>query len=148
MNRPEILGIHHLKLNVADLARSLMFYEQALGARRVAALDHRWPSGELFAYVLTVEGLGTHLELRLSPELAERERGLDIITLAVRGREDLLRWDAHLTSFDVAHSPVLTGLIGWLLVMEDPDGRRIRFYTQERHGPELLPSRDPHWLGA
>jgi hypothetical protein len=27
--------------------------------------------------------------------------------------------------------------VGWLVVIEDPDGRRIRLYTRQTHGPEL-----------
>ncbi len=146
MTQPAFAGIHHLKFNVADLGRSLAFYEAAFGAQRVVGHDHRKPTGELFAYILKLDGLGTFLELRLNPEAAQRERGSDPITLSVEKRADLDIWRAHFETIGAKHSPILTGLVGWLLAVEDPDGRRVRLYTLETHGPELPYSVDPNWL--
>jgi len=146
MNQPVILGIHHLKFPVADLMRSLSFYENAFGARRQAHLDHRWPSGELFAVALEIDRLGTVLELRADASAAQAQKGFDPVTLSVGGREDLEAWRAHFDALGLEHSPILTGFVGWLLVVEDPDGRRLRFYTNETHGPELPFSRDERWL--
>lgn len=148
MPLPNIKGIHHLKVAVADLARALAFYEQALGAERIAKYDHVDPSGRLFAYILSVPGLGVLLELRLDPISAERQRGFDPMTLLVDSREDLTKLIAHFASLKVPHSDVLVGTIGWLVVAEDPDGRRLRFYTAEAHGPELPVSWDSPWLGG
>jgi catechol 2,3-dioxygenase-like lactoylglutathione lyase family enzyme len=52
--RPEIGGIHHLKLPVTDLERSVRWYSDVLGARRLTELDHRRPDGALFAVILDV----------------------------------------------------------------------------------------------
>jgi catechol 2,3-dioxygenase-like lactoylglutathione lyase family enzyme len=148
MTRPRIEGIHHLKFTVSDPDRSLHFYERALGAQRLTELDHRRPDGTVFAYILEVEGLGTLLELRFSPQGAAAEAGQDHITLAVSTREELVSWHEHFERADVAHSPVLTGLLGWLVVLEDPDRRRIRFYTLETHEMGVGVSHDPYWLGG
>jgi catechol 2,3-dioxygenase-like lactoylglutathione lyase family enzyme len=147
MVQPIIAGIHHLKFPVADFERSVAFYERVLGARRLLALDHRKPDGELFAVILEVPQLGTHLELRLNPEAAQAQKGFDPVTLAVQTLEDLHAWETHLTAHNVPHSPVLTGMKGWVLALEDPDGRHVRFYTLETHGPELAVSSNPQWLG-
>ena len=146
MPPPDFLGIHHLKFAVSELDRSLAFYSRALGARRLSKLDHIDAAGQLFAIILEVPNLGATLELRLSAEHAAKQKGFDPITLGVEGRADLEEWMAHLDAADVVHSPILTAYVGWLLAFEDPDGRRIRLYTREKHGPELTPSSDARWL--
>ena len=146
MTRPDIAGIHHLKFAVSDMDRSLSFYGRVLGARRLPKLDHVDAGGQLYAIILEVPNLGTPLELRLNADHAAKQKGFDPVTLAVEGRADLQRWVEHLDTEQVVHSPILTALVGWLLAFEDPDGRRIRLYTKERHGPELTPSSDARWL--
>lgn len=146
MPRPEFLSIHHLKFAVSDLDRSLTFYSRILGARRLTELDHVTADGQLFALILEVPKLGAALQLRLSAEHAAKQKGFDPLTLAVEGRADLQKWVEYLDTEQVAHSPILTAYVGWLLAFEDPDGRRIRLYTHERHGPELTPSTDARWL--
>ncbi|PVX85865.1 VOC family protein [Paraburkholderia unamae] len=147
MKLPRIEGIHHIKFAVSDLDRSLAFYEKSLGARRIEKFDHRRPDGVLFAYILEMDGLGTHLELRLSPQQAASEARRDHVTLTVDTHEELKAWEAHFESVGVAHSPVLTGLVGWVLALEDPDQRRIRFYTRETHPMGVGVSSNPYWLG-
>jgi catechol 2,3-dioxygenase-like lactoylglutathione lyase family enzyme len=143
---PPFQGIHHLKFPVADLDRSLRFYERALGARRIPEFDHVDPQGRLFAYILMVPNLGAPLELRLSAVLAERHRCFDPLTMTVDSRADLVAWIHYFDSVKVPHSPVLAGGVGWLIVFEDPDGRRLRFYTRESHGPELSPDFASPWV--
>lgn len=144
---PPLRGIHHLKLAVSDLATSLEFYERAFGARRIPEFDHFDEQGAVYAHILTVPGLDTYLELRRHPERAARHRGFDPITLAVADRATLEAWDDHLTAAAVPHSPVLTAIQAWLIVVADPDDNRLRLYTLQTHGPELSPSQDP-WLGT
>jgi catechol 2,3-dioxygenase-like lactoylglutathione lyase family enzyme len=144
--RPNFLNIHHLKFAVSDLDRSLEFYSRIFGATRLPRLDHVNAGGQLYAIIMDVPNLGTPLELRLSAEHAARQKGFDPITLSVEGRADLRKWVEHLDAERVLHSPILTAMVGWLVAFEDPDGRRIRFYTNERHGPEETPSTDARWL--
>ncbi|QTD94587.1 VOC family protein [Burkholderia anthina] len=148
MSPPTIAGIHHLKFNVSNLDRSLDFYSISFGAKRLPELDHRRADGELFAYILAIENLGTYIELRASPERAAREAGLDPVTFSVHSRRDLLAWHDHLEANGIRHSPVFTGALGWLLVAEDPDGRHLRFYTLETRPVTSDFSSDPYWLGA
>ena len=146
MIRPAIAGVHHLKFTVSDLERSLAFYAAVLGARRVAELDHRMPDGTLFAYILEIDGLGTYLELRASAERAKREAGLDPVTFSVATHAELVAWHDWLEASDIRHSPVFTGVTGWVLAAEDPDGRHLRFYTLESHPATRDFSRDDYWL--
>ncbi|MFF3979772.1 VOC family protein [Streptomyces sp. NPDC001571] len=146
---PVPLGIHHLKLPVTDLERSARWYGKVLGAHRLTELDHRRPDGTLFAVILDVPGLGTRLELRLDPDTATALDGYDFLTLAVNDRTALDRWTAHLDALDVPHSPPVVALVGWLLVVPDPDGLRLRLYTAAPHG--LDPARieyDSPWLST
>jgi catechol 2,3-dioxygenase-like lactoylglutathione lyase family enzyme len=146
MSLPDFLGIHHLKFPVSDLERSIDFYTRVLGAKRLAHLDHYDANKQLYGVILDIPRLGTPLELRLNATQAMHHRGFDPITLTVEDQAQLHKWIHHLEVERVPHSPVLTGYVGWLMAFEDPDGRRIRLYTNERHGPELTPSTDAIWL--
>ncbi|MGW7427106.1 antibiotic biosynthesis monooxygenase [Streptomyces sp. NPDC054813] len=128
------LGIHHLKLPVTDLERSARWYGAVLGARRLPELDHRRPDGTLFAVILDVPGLGTRLELRLDPATATALEGYDFLTLAVDDQAALGQWIPHLDTLGIPHSPPVVALVGWLLVIPDPDGQRLRLYTTTPHG--------------
>ena len=146
-DRPGLEGIHHLKIAVSDLGVALDFYERALGGRRIPEADHRRESdGSLYAYLLAVPGLGALLELRLDPARAERHRLFDPVTLAVRDRATLAAWAEYLTRQDVLHSEIITAIQAWLIVVQDPDGNRLRLYTLETHGPELRPDEDNPWI--
>lgn len=145
--RPALDGLHHLKLPVVDLDRALAFYERVLGATRIPEADHhREDDGALYALILSVPGLGAFLELRLNPEQAARQRGFDPFTIAVADRAALEHWAAFLDGIAVPHSPVLTAIQAWVLVVEDPDGHRFRLYTRETHGPDLKPDDNDPWL--
>jgi len=135
--RPKIGGIHHLKLPVTDLERSARWYSEVLGAQRLTELDHHRPDGALFAVILDVPNLGTKLELRLDPATADALGEYDFVTLAVEDRAALDQWIEHLDGLGVRHSPPVVALAGWLLVVPDPDGLRLRLYTTEPHGLDL-----------
>jgi len=43
-------------------------------------------------------------------------------------------------------APILVAIQAWLIVVEDPDGNRIRLYTLETHGRDLKPDERDPWL--
>ena len=86
--RPALAGIHHIKLPVSDLARSLSFYEALLGAERIPALDHKHDDGSVYAYICDVPGLGTKLELRLNPKHAEAQRTNELMHTVLDNMND------------------------------------------------------------
>lgn len=143
---PPLDGIHHLKFAVSDPQVSLRFYEQVFGAQRMAAADHVDPQGRVYAYICDVPGFGTKLDLRLSEEHAASARKFDPVTLNIADRATLVRWIAHLDALQVPHSGEIVTALAFMLVIEDPDGRRIRLYTAEKHGPELPGQKDHPWM--
>ena len=146
-DRPTIEGIHHLKLPVRDLGRSLHFYERLFGAERIPEADHhREDDGTLYGYILKVPRLGAMLELRLNPEQARAQRRFDPFTVAVKDRSTLERWRLYLEAANVPHSPILTAIQAWVMVVEDPDEHRLRLYTLETHGRDLKPDEADPWL--
>lgn len=133
-NAPMFYGIHHLKFPVGDLQRSLIFYQTVLNANRLSKLDHANPDGTVYAYILQIPNLGSiTLELRHDVEQAKKQCGFDPVTFKVHSKNDLIKWKDWLDTNKVANSGVLTGDYGWLLIFNDPDGRRLRFYTTETH---------------
>jgi catechol 2,3-dioxygenase-like lactoylglutathione lyase family enzyme len=143
---PALRGVHHLKIPVSDLSRSVEFYTAVFGARRIAEADHVDAAGQLYACILDIADLGTLLELRLDPGQASAMAGFDPVTIAVDDRAALAAWRAHLDALEVPHSDEIVAIQAWLIVLADPDGIRLRFYTLERHGPELTPGVDDPWL--
>ena len=61
---------------------------------------------------------GLFLELRENATKALDDRSWDPVTLAVADRRALLLWVRWLEVCGTRHSPVLTGLRGWLIVFE------------------------------
>ena len=142
-----LAGVHHFKLPVTDLGRSLKFYGDLLGAEPIPELEHRHKdSGELYAHICEVPGLGTKLELRLNAEQAEKQRKFDFVTIGVTDRAMLHRWTDRLDKLAIKHSGVIVAIQAWLVAFDDPDQHRLRFYTLEKHGPELSPDEGNEWL--
>jgi len=149
MSTPSHNGIHHIKLPVTDLERSTEWYSTVLGARRLTQLDHRRPGGTLFAVILDVPGIAGKVELRLDPATAKSLSGYDFLTLTVANKSTMDEWVTRLDGLGVRHSPLIVALVGWLLVVPDPDGLRLRFYTTEPHGLGTdAVEFDSPWLGA
>ncbi|TDD63452.1 hypothetical protein E1263_00430 [Kribbella antibiotica] len=130
---PPFAGIHHLQIPVSDLDRSIDWYSKVLGARRRSEVDHKPSDAPLFAVVLEVPGLGAGLELRLNPTAAAGMAGCGPLALAVEDPADLDAWVEHLDAIGVEHSPVLVGIVGWVIVVPDPDGLKLRIYTNANH---------------
>src|SRR6266536_3618289 len=123
MPGPELVGIHHVKFPVTDLARSRAWYERVFGLRPVRE----------FAY--EVPGLPElNIALRENPAAARGISGFDPVSFAIADRGAAQAWADRLDELGVAHSPVIDATIGWLLVFHDPDGTEIHLYSMERHG--------------
>ncbi|MBV8693660.1 MAG: VOC family protein [Actinobacteria bacterium] len=131
MTNGKILGLHHVKVPVTDLARSRAWYE------RVFDLE---PEVEFPDEDGTVRGVayraqeGFTLALRENPTVARAIAGYDPFAILLQGRADIEAWATRLDDLGVAHSPVIEATIGWLISFKDPDGLELRFYTADRRG--------------
>ncbi len=145
---PSVQYIHHLKFPVTDLDRSVSFYEKVFDAKLLPKLTHKDASGDgkVYAMVLQIPGFQPMVELWISAESAKAQSGYDFLTLAVKDRAALDMWSKHLDDLKIEHSDILTAIDSWLLVFEDPDGHRMRFYSLEEHAITHDVSTDKRWL--
>jgi catechol 2,3-dioxygenase-like lactoylglutathione lyase family enzyme len=136
MTTCELAGIHHVKIPVTDLARSLLWYRRVLGLR--PTMEFREADGRVRGFAGEVPGLTrTMVAFRVNPAAAEGSRGFDPVSFAVESRDDLQRWTGHLDSLGVSHSPIVEASIGWLLIFDDPDGITLHLYTWAEHGIDV-----------
>ncbi len=128
---PRLAGVHHLKLPVADLARSRSWYASRLG---YAVVQEFVEDGVLRGVVMEHPDGGPSFALRLDPERASAAAGFDYFCLGVPDKEAIDQIAGGLTAQGEQHAGVHFASVGWILPMlHDPDGHEIRFYTVQHH---------------
>ncbi|WP_433565758.1 VOC family protein [Nocardia sp. CA-151230] len=136
---PTLAGVHHLKLPVSDLARSIDWYRTRLAYK--VGVEFR-EQGDLRGVALHHPAGGPMLGLRLDPEKAAAAAGFDYFSIGVPDRTAMEALAMHLTALGESHAGVHFATIGWILPeLHDPDGHEVRFYTVESHtdlGDEAL----------
>ena len=135
---PNLKGLHHIKLPVADLDTSLAWYQRVFGATHSEQFDHYDGAGVRYAVILELPGLDTPVELRWAPHAAAVIAGYDPVSFVAGTSEDLTNWLEHLDSLGVDHSPVITALAGQLLIFRDPDGTFLRLLTLPDGGIQAI----------
>lgn len=142
-------GINHLKLPVHSLRATLHFYTTVFPFTPAPHYDHFTPEHKLFAQMFIHEPTNLIVEARYNPSQADAQRGWDPITWGVGTRKDLEEWAAWFDLHGVVHSKIFTGIKGWVMGCEDPDGRIVRIYVEdEEHEWTDHPDRDEKWLGT
>jgi catechol 2,3-dioxygenase-like lactoylglutathione lyase family enzyme len=133
MISPVLSGIHHVKIPVTDLNRSIDWYGRVFGF--TVTMEFPEADGVVRGVAGTVPGLGdTQLTLRVNPEAAHGCAGFDPVSFAVDGHAEIEAWAAHLDGLGIGHSPVIEASVGWLLVFDDPDGISLHVYSWAGHG--------------
>jgi catechol 2,3-dioxygenase-like lactoylglutathione lyase family enzyme len=128
---PALAGIHHVKLPVTDLARSLAWYRSRFGYEAQVEFVEQ---GKLMGYGLGHPGGGPMLGLRLDPARARAAAGFDYFAFGVPDKAALDELAARLDALGQAHAGVHMATLGWILPeVPDPDGHVLRFYTVEHH---------------
>lgn len=133
MTTRELAGIHHIKIPVTDLGRSLRWYRQVFGLR--PTLEFPEADGVVRGFAGEIPGLNpTTVAFRVNPAAAEGNRGFDPVSFAVHTRDDLQAWAEHLDALGVERSPLIEASVGWLLIFDDPDRLTLHLYTWAEHG--------------
>lgn len=128
---PTLAGIHHLKLPVTDLERSIRWYGSRLGYQVV--IEFR-DNGKLTGVAMTHPDGGPDLALNLNPDMAKASAGFDYFSIGVPDRERIEALANHLSGLGESHAGVHFATIGWILPsLHDPDGHEVRFYSKESH---------------
>jgi catechol 2,3-dioxygenase-like lactoylglutathione lyase family enzyme len=128
---PQFDGVHHLKLPVSDLDRSLLWYQTRLGY--AVAMEFR-EDGKVMGLALSHPDGGPRLALRLDPDKAAASSGFDYFSIGVPTKAALDALSVRLAQLGDAHAGVQLASLGWILPgLSDPDGHEIRFYTTESH---------------
>lgn len=128
----EILGLHHVKIPVSDMARSRAFYERVLELEVLSEFRDA-EDGVVRGVVYRAKG-DLMISLREQPVAAAGLAGYDPFAIMLRGRADIEHWVERLDALGVAHAPVVEATIGLMLSVPDPDGIDLRFYTLDAEG--------------
>jgi catechol 2,3-dioxygenase-like lactoylglutathione lyase family enzyme len=128
---PALAGIHHLKLPVTDLARSLAWYRSRLGYDiQIEFIEQ----GTLMGIGMAHPAGGPDLALRLDPDRARAAAGFDYFAIGVSDRAAIEALARHLDELGQPHAGVHRASFGWILPeVLDPDGHTLRFYTMAHH---------------
>lgn len=133
MDELRLSGIFAIKVPVRDLARSRTWYERTFGyVVDVEFPDHDGVVRGVAGHLAGVDE--TFLALRADPALAEQLRDANLFNLGVSDDDQLDRWVTRLDDLVVAHSPKIDATIGWMVIVNDPDGFEIHLYSREHHG--------------
>jgi catechol 2,3-dioxygenase-like lactoylglutathione lyase family enzyme len=121
-----VSGLHHVKLPVRDVERSVQWYTRAFD------FTHAWESredGELCGAALRHPDSGLQLALRRDPKRAVALAGFDTLCLAVGTRSDLDAVLDRLNERHITHGSPFPGHGGDAVDVPDPDGHLIRLHT-------------------
>jgi catechol 2,3-dioxygenase-like lactoylglutathione lyase family enzyme len=124
---PVLEGIHHLKLPVTDLERSLAWYEDRLG---YVVMKEFVEDGVVMGLAMTHPNGGPDLALRLDPDRARAAAGFDYFAIGVPGHAAIEALATRFTECGDSYVGVQRTPVGWVLPgVHDPDGHEVRFYT-------------------
>jgi catechol 2,3-dioxygenase-like lactoylglutathione lyase family enzyme len=127
MAAPVLDGIHHLKLPVSDLDRSLAWYQDRLG---YVVMFEFVEDGVRMGVAMTHPNGGPDLALRRDADRAVAAAGFDYFAIGVPGHEAIEALAARFTECGDGHAGVMRTPVGWVLLgIQDPDGHEVRFYT-------------------
>ena len=131
----EVLGIHHIKIPVSNLATSRQWYERVFELEPLTEFRDD-EDGVVRGVVYRSMG-DLALSLRENPSAARGVAGFDPFALMLRGRADIEYWANRLDELGVPHAAVIEAPIGYIMSFDDPDGLELRFYTLNAEGADL-----------
>ena len=123
--RPEIIGLHHIRIPVTDVLRSRDWYGEVLGFEPVLDLEEE---NRLLGTVMQHPS-GIALGLHTDPARAIALQRFVVLSLYVGELPDLRAWARHLETQAIRHSAIEVGHLGWHLQLPDPDGILAELHT-------------------
>ena len=132
MPRPQLLGIHHVRIPVSDVTASTDWYTETLG---LSALLIEEEENEVVGAVLSA-GDGPGIGLHHDPSRAEALAGFCVVAIAVGAYETLSEWDSWLDQIEAVHTAPIEGPLGWYIDISDPDGLIVQLHTPEHPSVE------------
>lgn len=125
-----ITGIHHVKLPVSDLDRSVVWYCELFG---LSTLTEFVEDGRVcgVALVHPPSGTGVALRDRDAIERPPRLDGFDVFAFALADRAGLEAFAARCDDLGVAYEGIHQASSGWAMQVIDPDGTAIRLYADD-----------------
>jgi len=134
---PELGGIHHVKLAVSDIQRSVSWYERVFGFK--VTMEFKDDEGIVRGSVGQLAGLDkTLLAFRENRELSESLSGFDPVSFAVQGKAEVESWVAHLNEQGVENSGLRIAAIGYIVFFHDPDGIKLHVYSFDTPNPDEI----------
>jgi len=125
-----LLGIHHVRLPVADLARSFAFFSDLLGYER--DFDFPGADGPSGWALRHAEG-GPGIVLWRDPALAAATAGFPWFSIGLPSARAVADLAAELDRRGIVHGGVQTAFVDVKLpFVHDPDGHLIGFYVMRR----------------
>jgi len=127
----EFPPVTHVALTVRDLAVSVPWYEQLLGAEPVLDED---TDPDMHHTVYLVGGgmlLGLHQHGTAAPvgEFNEYRVGLDHVAFGCADRAELEKWANRLDELGVTHGGIKDANYGSGVSFRDPDGIALEFFA-------------------
>ena len=127
----EFPPVTHVALTVRDLAVSVPWYEQLLGAEPVLDED---TDPDMHHTVYLVGGgmlLGLHQHRTAAPvgEFNEYRVGLDHVAFGCADRAELEKWANRLDELGVTHGGIKDANYGSGVSFRDPDGIALEFFA-------------------
>ncbi|CAN5691528.1 catechol 2,3-dioxygenase [soil metagenome] len=142
---PDGTRLGAVRLRIADLARSIEFYESVLGMR---VLNREGKRASLGAHADDRLLLELNEEPGISPAARQGRLGLYHFAILLPDRASLGRFDRHLLDLGL-QAGAADHLVSEALYLYDPDGLGIEVYADrpreawKRVGPELMMATDP-----
>jgi catechol 2,3-dioxygenase-like lactoylglutathione lyase family enzyme len=121
-DRPDIVGLHHVRVPVCDVLASRDWYVDVLGFSPMLVTEEEASvSGEALLHPS-----GLVVGLHVDPDAAHALEGFCVLGLGV---DNLSAWVGYLDRNDISHGPVERGPRGMHVCISDPDGLVIELHT-------------------
>jgi glyoxylase I family protein len=126
---PTMPPITHVAVTVSDLALSVPWYTEVLGADPVLDEDTGPFRHVVYQLGSTLFGLHGFPDLTTRAPFDERRPGLDHVAFGCADRQELEKWAARLDELGVAHGPVVDAHYGSGLSFRDPDNIALELFA-------------------